>query len=391
MSPFLRYGSFIVAILAATSVPACTEKGVEMADGGKARGKLLTVDSSGDAGQYVAMDIDINDNVHLAYYDKKNRQLKYVQWSPRGLATEVIDSACRRCLFATIRATANGEPHVAYYSDSTKTFTYAYRDDDGWHREPIEWGEGNGMGAKLLFDDSWQLHALYYSGDGYLKHAWRVAVKSPAVKCKKKKRGECPPQPKGLWDNERVDKANGSEHVLISFVKQPDGRLAATYLHWSGLSSELRLAERQPDGTWKKQVITREENPGKASFLFYDEDGNPEIIFRQAMKNRLCLAKQDAQGWKITPLIPDAYNMAVSADAQQNLLVAYEHLAGTNPLHGHLRYALRQAGKWTSFVLDESRGSGTHVAAALTSESAPVIAYYEEKSHSLKLFLGSTL
>lgn len=378
-----------LSILLALTVTllSCQESGIAMKEGGPAPGKVLTVDNSGDAGQFVSMDIDINDHLHLVYYDKQNQSLKYVQWSRQGLATDVIDDGCRRCLYATIKVSGKGEPHVAYYNDATQTLTYAYRSDQGWKKEPIEWGAGTGMGARLLVDNSYQLHALYYSGDGWLKHAWRVSkpVAPQAAKDSQSKKAQ---EPAGLWGNERVDKANGSERVQISFVVRPDGRLAASYLHWSGLTSQLRLAEQLPDGKWQTQVVARRDNPGKSSALVYDDRGRPRIIFRQAMKNRLCLAELSGAKWKITSLVPNAYNMALAMDASGDLLLAYEYLAGRDPRKGHLRYALRRAGQWTSYTVDSTPGTGTHLDAVFTSNSLPVIAFYEESSHSLKLYIG---
>jgi len=383
-----RASQLLPVLALAAALVSCTESGIAMNKGGPAPGQVITVDNSGDAGQFVSMDIDVNDHVHLVYYDKKNQSLKYVQWSRQGLAADVIDDSCRRCLFATVKVSGKGEPHVAYYSDSTQTFTYAYRSDQGWKRESIEWGAGTGMGARLLVDDSYTLHALYYSGDGWLKHAWRVKKKPASARPAKGKHTKKKEEPEGLWGNERVDKANGSERVQISFVTAPDGRLAASYLHWSGLTSQLRLAERQADGTWKSQVVAREHNPGKSSALFYDEQGQPRIIFRQAMKNRLCLAEFSGQEWKVSPLVPDAYNMALAMDAGGNLLLAYEHLTGRDPRKGHLRYALRRVSQWTMYTVDTTPGTGTHLDAVFTSNSVPVIAFYEESGHSLKLYTG---
>lgn len=372
---------------------SCSKQGIEVKDAGRAKGKTYTVDNSGDAGEYVSMDIDVNDQVHMVYYDKKNKVLKYVRQSTAGFAIDTVDDSCRRCLYATLRVTGNGDPHIAYYSDATQTFTYAYKKGGAWKKEPIEWGKGTGMGARLLFDNEFKLHALYYSGDGWLMHAWRVLRKKEPHKRKPPKKAKAgknavEEETEGIWGSERVDKANGSEKVQISFVKRLDGRLAASYLHWSGLSSELRMAERQKDGKWSSQVVARENNPGKSSALFYSNSGEARIVFREARKNRLSIAAPGSDGWKITPLLDNVYNMALVADASGDLLLAYEKLAGADPRKGNLCYAARKSGKWKRFTLDPEKGSGTYLDATLTATSIPVIAYYEERGHSLKLFVG---
>lgn len=385
---FWACGFFAVVAL----VASCT-KGVDIKDGGRAKGKTYTVDNSGDAGQYVAMDIDVHDAVHMVYYDKKNQALKYVRQSPSGFAIDTVDDSCGKCLYCTIKVTGEGEPHVAYYRDANKMLTYAYRKEGTWKKEPIEWGNGTGMGARLLFDHEWKLHALYYSGDGHLKHAWRVlrdenAPPPPPPKPKKGETAEVVEPTEGIWGNERVDKANGSEKVQISFVRQPKGGLAASYFHWSGLNSEVRVAIQGENGKWSTEVVATENNPGKSSAIFFTPRSEPRIIFREARKDRLCIAAFTAEGWAVKPLLKDVYNMALASDASGNLLIAYERMSGPDPRKGHLNVAIRKSGVWTNYEVDGSKGAGTHLDAVFTPSGASVIAYYEEQGHSLKLFVG---
>jgi hypothetical protein len=387
---FWAFGLITSAALAVS----CT-RGVDIKSGGRAKGKTYTVDNSGDAGQYVAMDIDVHDAVHMVYYDKKNQSLKYVRQSPSGFAIDTVDDSCGKCLYCTIKVTGEGEPHVAYYRDVNKTLTYAYRKEGAWKKEPIEWGDGTGMGARLLFDHEWKLHALYYSGDGHLKHAWRVLREEgdqpPPPPPKPKKEEEKAPVvelTEGIWGNERVDKANGSEKVQISFVRQPKGGLAASYFHWSGLNSEVRVAIQGEDGKWSTEVVATEHNPGKSSAIFFTPQGEPRIIFREARKDRLCIAEFTAEGWAVKPLLEDVYNMALASDASGNLLIAYEKMSGPDPRKGHLNAAVRRSGVWINYEVDGSRGAGTHLDTVLTPSGAPIIAYYEERGHSLKLFVG---
>lgn len=399
---FRAFGLVTVVAL----VVSCT-KGVDIQSGGRAKGKTYTVDNSGDAGQYVAMDIDVNDAVHMVYYDKKNQALKYVRQSPSGFAIDTVDDSCGKCLYCTIKVTGEGEPHVAYYRDANKTLTYAYRREGAWKKEPIEWGDGTGMGARLLFDHEWKLHALYYSGDGHLKHAWRVLrdetnmppqaqppsakrsrAATPKVQLRETAEATVVETTEGIWGNERVDKANGSEKVQISFVRQPKGGLAASYFHWSGLNSEVRVAIQGEDGKWSTEVVATEYNPGKSSAIFFTSKNEPRIIFREARKDRLSIAEFTTEGWKLKPLLSDVYNMALAADASGNLLIAYEKMSGPDPRKGHLNAAVRKSGVWVNYEVDGSKGSGTHLDAVLTPTGAPVIAYYEERGHSLKLFVG---
>ncbi len=386
------FGKFLSFLALAGLVSCTSSKGVKMSSGGHAKGRILTVDNSGDAGYHVAMDLDTEDRAHLVYFDKASGVLKYVKQTSAGFSSEVVDGMCKRCLFATIRISGNDEPHIAYYSDANQTLTYVYKHGGIWKKESIEWGRLTGMGVQLLFDDAGGLHALYYSGDGFLKHAWRTENK----KYRSKKRKSSPKsnstpadeQPAGIWGNERLDKANGSEKVQICFTKQPNGRFAASYFSWSGLSSEVRIALQGEDGKWKTQVVSSTDNPGKSSALFFDRNGEMKVVFREARKDRLSLAEKTPSGWKIIPLVQDAYNMSLDVDGVFNIVLAYEKMDGADARKGHLRMATRTDFAWYDFGVDEEKGSGSYLAAALTTLGQPIVAYFSESSRSLKLFVG---
>jgi hypothetical protein len=394
MKKKLLMGLALVVVVA--FVASCSKGYVSVADKGKATGKTFTVDQSGDAGRYVSLDLDSKNNAHMVYIDKKNKSLKYVRQEGTAFAPEVVDAGCAQCMFASIKVGADDAPHLAYYHGSKKTLLYAYKKEGVWKTEKIEWGEKTGMGAQLLFDKEQNLHALYYSGDGYLKHAWRVLnteaakpkKKKPKPKAKGEKVEEPPEPPEGIWGTERVDKANGSEKVQISLVVQPNGRLAASFFHWSGMTSELRMAMQDANGKWSTEIVSKENNPGKSSAMMIAPNGEAHIIFREARKDRLSIARFSSEGWAQTPLQNKVYNMALASNDSGNLLVAYAEMSGRDPRKGHLCMLLRTGEAWSRYDVDNAKGSGTHLDADLTSDGAPVIAYYEERGKSLKLFIG---
>jgi hypothetical protein len=376
-------------------VVSCSKGYVDVGGGGQAKGKTLGVDKSGDAGQYVSVDLDGKNNAHMVYSDLKNMSLKYALQADTAFNVETVDAGKTRCLYTTIKVDSQGQPHIIYYSDAKKTLFYAYKKEGAWKTEKVEWGAGTGMGTRLLFDKEQKMHALYYSGDGYLKHAWRALAvydDKPKKKAKPKKAKDGKPAepeeepPEGIWGSERVDKANGSEKVQISLVVQPNGRLAASYFHWSGLTSELRMALQGADGKWTTEVVSKENNPGKSSAMFFDVKDQPQIIFREARKDRLSIAVYSSEGWKLSPLMDKVNNLALAAGPSGDLLVAYQEMSGPDPRKGHLCMLLHKGGAWTNYDVDSARGSGSHLDAVMTSTGDPVIAYREEEGKSLKLF-----
>ncbi len=375
--------------LGMVAMSACFDRKIDVVEGGRADGKILVVEEGAQAGLYVALDIDNQEHVHMVYFDKKSQVLKYATQTGEGFEKDVVDPSCVRCLFGTIAVDKDARPHLAYYSDAEKTLIYARKVEGAWHRESIEWGDGIGMGAKLLFDHQGGLHALYYSQDGYLKHAWRSTGKPKAVKDKTKPGSKVSSLSSLFsWENERIDKANGSDRAQISFRRQPKGRLAASYFHWSGFDSELRVALEGLYDTWTIEVVEVENNPGKSSSLFFTPNGEPRIVFREARKDILSFGEPKKGGWKNRTLVENAYNMALASHDSGDILIAYLKMPGNDPRKGHLCAVRYSNESWSRFDVDTTSGSGTYLDAALTKQKKPVIAYYEDKTESLKIFVG---
>ncbi len=386
-----------------SSCTKCASSVPPLPDGGKAKGKHVSVESGSNVGEFVSLHLDASDAVHLAYYDRTQQALKYARQTENGFAVEVVEANCAKCVFSALELNAQGEPGVAYFNGTDKMLMFAMKVGQEWKKETVEWGAGTGMGIRLLYDQQGKLHALYYSGDGYLKHAWREEHK-PAEnqKTPDKAEGKAPDKAAGkdkeakpvntgtgLWGAERVDRANGSEKVLITLMEQqPQGGLAASYLHWSGMTSELKIAYQRKDQGWTSEVVTRENNPGKSSALFVDSGSGPQILYRESMTNNLVLTRFSQNGWEAKPLCDQAFNMAFATNGKGLLLLAFSSGSGTDARDATLRLALSRQGSWTLYSLSDTPGSGAYLDAAVSSHGQPIVAYHEESTKSLKVFVG---
>ena len=386
-----RFGSPLPWMLLGLAVylSSCSKCGSTvpaLPDGGKAKGKHLSVEAGANVGEFVSLHLDASDIVHLSYYDRSQQALKYARQTENGFSVETVESNCSQCLYSAIKQNAQGEPVVAYYSGTDKMLMLAMKVGQEWKKETIEWGQGTGMGVRLLYDQQGKLHALYYSGDGFLKHAWREQPKPVAAQPAKGQ--DQPPASAGIWGSEQVDRANGSEKVLITLMEQPQGGLVASYLHWSGLSSELKIAYQRKDQGWTCEVVTRENNPGKSSALFVDSGSAPQIIYRESMTNNLVLTRFTQNGWEAKPLCDQAFNMAFATNGKGVLLVAFSRGPGTDVRDGSLSYALFRQGRWARHQVSQSPGSGAYLDVAVSSHGQPIVAYHEEKAKTLQVFIG---
>lgn len=101
------------------------------------------VDESGNAGQYVSLQIDNLGRPHLTYLDFAHNELKYAI-KESGWLKETIDLGGK---YSVLKLDANGNPNVAYYKGNQLIF--ARKEGGLWQKEVVD-GNGNVGGYPSL-------------------------------------------------------------------------------------------------------------------------------------------------------------------------------------------------------------------------------------------------
>ena len=112
-----------------------------------------TVDEDYGVGQFATLSIDRQGTAHIAYYDEVNGRLKYAQSSSEGWQIEIIDAPepdtdRSKSKFGKggnplIQVDLNGNPHLSYFDYDNEALKYAYRLDGVWHIETIDGSVGS--------------------------------------------------------------------------------------------------------------------------------------------------------------------------------------------------------------------------------------------------------
>ena len=77
--------------------------------------EIEIVDITADVGPMCSMDIDSQGNLHVAYYDMTNYDLKYAKRDSSGWTNTTIDSNGITGWFPTLKVDSNDVPHIVYY------------------------------------------------------------------------------------------------------------------------------------------------------------------------------------------------------------------------------------------------------------------------------------
>ena len=145
--------------------------------------------TGGDAFQYISLAIDPSGNLHVAYYDAENKDLKYLSKPKNGSWSSpvTLDSTGDVGRYASMtiyfetppdkigNAYQGIYPHIAYYDADNGNLKYIYKDKTGWSTPVVLDSTGDvGQYASLAFGPNGNLHLAYYDADnGNLKYIYK--------------------------------------------------------------------------------------------------------------------------------------------------------------------------------------------------------------------------
>src|SRR5688500_4708975 len=97
---------------------------------------------------------DAAGRLHLAYYDRLTRNLKYAVRDTSGVwsTVQTIDPTLAAGEYVSLALDSNGNPGVAYFDANAADLKYASRDEQGvWNARFVDWGGQVGLYPSLTF------------------------------------------------------------------------------------------------------------------------------------------------------------------------------------------------------------------------------------------------
>ena len=180
--------------------------------------------------------LDTEDKVHIIYYDRTTRSVKYTTNTSGIWVTEIVDSGG----FDSFALDSDGKVHISYSTNSTNSdvLKYTTNKSGAWVTEIVDY-------PLECSDTSLALDA---NGHAHISNAHYTGLRYSTNKS-------------GSWINETVDDGY-NEGVYCSLAVDAKGRAHISYMvEGSGSNYPLKYATNK-SGIWETEIVDVEAGPG---------------------------------------------------------------------------------------------------------------------------------
>lgn len=252
----------------------------------------ITVDSSGDVGQFTSLAMSEN-KPRVAYYDEGNKDLKYAFCdssctNPSNWTTVTIDSSNDVGQYTSL-ALDNDKPRITYFDESSKNLKFATCDSNcgsagNWTTITIDSSGDVGKFSSLAITDS-KPRVVYNREDTkVLKYAYCDSSCDQA----------------GNWSSIVVD-SSGDVGQHTSLALDDNGNPRVTYIDTSDKDLKFSTCDAtcSNPSNWTSITVDSADDVGQYTSLTLD-DGKPRLAYYEEgakdLKYALCDASCDQAG-----------------------------------------------------------------------------------------------
>ncbi|MGB7158099.1 MAG: alginate lyase family protein [Tepidisphaeraceae bacterium] len=245
--------------------------------------RLQTIDPNLDAGVYVSLAIDANGNPGVAYFDGNLGDLKFAKLENGAWRIRTVDSAGSVGLYPSLVFSRTNDPIITYYHRTKGDLRYATTVPDGWLITTIDGAGDAGRSGSAQADpnqpgSSRVAVAYENSTDGTYKYAVQSDVG---------------------WSIQTIDDntSKGGGYLSLQFAPLP---VAGTYRpavsYYDSGNSALKFASFN-GSTWQSETVIAAGKVGLYTSLVYDVQNRPNIFFFSKTVNKGYRGTLTSSGW----------------------------------------------------------------------------------------------
>lgn len=236
------------------------------------------VDSTYGTGEFASIAIDSSDNIHIAYNDQIQDDLKYATNKSGVWIIETIDSAGDVGRSISIALSSDNSPHISYFYKSdlagseTQDLKYATNSSGSWVTETVDFGGDVGEYSSIILDSDNAVHISYFDS---LNNDIKYATNSS-----------------GSWVTEIA--ASDAETFAVSSIALDSSD--QVYISYEKSGNDLGLTTRKTTGIWENDTIDDSCTTGNNS-LFIDPSDTLHISY--SCTKGLRYAENSSGSWNI--------------------------------------------------------------------------------------------
>lgn len=326
--------------------------------------KLHDYSDNGDTGLWTSLEVDGFRQAHIAYKNAKYDDLYYAAVSPDATKVKIIpvDTDGKVGSFASLALDVNGRPHISYleFGQSSYRLKYAKLNNDNttWTKTTVD-QSNSGLYSSIFVRGTTPYISYYHVTDGNLRYAkpagngWNIT--SPVTL------GDV-----GYFTSIAL---NALGIPGIAFYNASTG--AYQFIKWDDVTNK-----------WVSYpVISYSGDIGLSTSLAINSFGKPYILYQHDSFNYMKFAHAIGAYWSksfITTLF--------HAGAFSDVTLAGDYsprIAFYNEDTHDLMYGVYNAGQWFLSYVDTKGDTGMYPSLALDNSGIPHISYYNATKRDL--------
>ena len=317
-------------------------------------------DNAGGVGRFVSIAVDLNDKVHISYYDSTNNSLKYATNASGSWVTQVIDSG-GNVGYSSLAVDSNNKVHISY-TGSNIDLKYATNASGSWVTQTVDSAVNSGYDPSIAIDSNNKAHISYcrtWYQNGYnydLKYATNAS---------------------GSWVTQTIDTSTGDGVDETSIAIDLNNKVHISY--WNENNYYLKYATNA-SGSW---VIQPVDSVGWYPSIAVDSKNYVYISYQDRHHFTLKYATNASGSW-VTQTIDSAGNVGTSTSTALDSS-GKVHISYLDSKYD-LKYATNASGSWVTQTIDSSGygAEGEYTSIAVDSNNSVHIGFYGATYYDLK-------